>query len=453
MKKLYFSILLLPALAFGQITTSGGGGGGGGATISSTTDILKGDGAGNGVALGSGSGVATFLGTPTSANLATALTDETGTGAAVFATSPTLVTPALGTPASGVATNITGLPISTGISGLGTGVATFLGTPTSANLAAALTDETGTGAAVFATSPTLVTPALGTPASGVATNITGLPVSTGISGLGTGVATFLGTPTSANLAAALTDETGTGAAVFATSPSLVTPVSNTLASNAGSTFTLTATAPAQTTSAQNGVGIFLTSSDAVAGSSVAGAGNGANITLTAGNAQRLTSGTGSGGNIAITTGSGIGGGSNGTVNFTIGGTSRLLLDASGNLKFQSDNSNDIGASGATRPRDIYLGRNLIYTGLQATSAAAPTIASATTIAPTTAIVFISGTTQITTITAPSPISSGGGQITLIPTGIFTTATSGNIALASTAVVSKALIMTYDTTTAKWYPSY
>jgi hypothetical protein len=51
-------------------------------------------------------------------------------------------------------------------------VATFLGTPSSANLAAALTDETGSGAAVFATSPTLVTPALGTPASGNLSNCT-----------------------------------------------------------------------------------------------------------------------------------------------------------------------------------------------------------------------------------------------------------------------------------------
>lgn len=54
----------------------------------------------------------------------------------------------------------------------GAGVATFLATPSSANLAAALTDETGTGAAVFATSPTLVTPILGTPTSGTLTNCT-----------------------------------------------------------------------------------------------------------------------------------------------------------------------------------------------------------------------------------------------------------------------------------------
>ncbi len=76
-------------------------------------------------------------------------------------TNTQLVTPKLGTPQSGTLTNCTGLPVATGISGLGTGVATFLATPSSANLKAAVTDETGSGALVFATSPTLVTPMLG----------------------------------------------------------------------------------------------------------------------------------------------------------------------------------------------------------------------------------------------------------------------------------------------------
>jgi hypothetical protein len=76
-------------------------------------------------------------------------------------TNSNLVTPTLGTPVSGTLTNCTGLPILTGVSGLGLGIATFLNTPSSANLAAAVTDETGTGKLVFDNSPTLVTPNLG----------------------------------------------------------------------------------------------------------------------------------------------------------------------------------------------------------------------------------------------------------------------------------------------------
>ena len=182
--------------------------------------------------------------------------------------------------------------------------------------------------ALLFTNSTLVAPALGTPISGVLSNCTGLPVATGVSGLGTGVATFLATPSSANLRTALTDETGTGSAVFATTPTLVTPV--------------------------------------------------------------------------------------------------------------------IGAA---------TGTSLSLSGFNAVSAAAPTIASATTIAPTTPIVFISGTAAVVNITAAAPISTGGGTITLIPTGAFTWTAAGNIAVLGTAVVNRALTMTYDVTTTKWYPSY
>jgi hypothetical protein len=133
-------------------------------TASRTVTLADGDTTlATGTMAATGGTLAQFAAT-TSAQLAGVISDETGTGALVFATSPTLVTPLLGTPASGTLTNCTGLPVSTGVSGLGTGVATFLATPSSANLATAVTDETGSGALVFATSPTIATPTVTTSA-------------------------------------------------------------------------------------------------------------------------------------------------------------------------------------------------------------------------------------------------------------------------------------------------
>ncbi len=195
-----------------------------------------------------------FFASTTSSQLAGIISDETGSGALVFGTSPSFTTPTLG---AALATSINGLTItsSTGTLTLANGktltasnTLTFTGTDsssvafggggtvayignklsvfaatTSAELAGVISDETGSGSLVFANSPVLTTPDLGIPSAITLTNATGLPVSTGISGLGTGVETFLATPSSANLALAVTGETGSGALVFASSPTLVTP--------------------------------------------------------------------------------------------------------------------------------------------------------------------------------------------------------------------------------------
>ena len=140
-------------------------------------------------------GTVTTSGSPASGDLAqfssaTAITTatQTGTGAVVRATGPTLSAPVLGTPASGTLTNCT-LPVG-GVTGLGTNVAAFLATPSSANLLAALTDETGTGAAVFGTNPTLSGATLADATLADATNVA-LNTGTG-SKIGTGATQKLG---------------------------------------------------------------------------------------------------------------------------------------------------------------------------------------------------------------------------------------------------------------------
>jgi hypothetical protein len=79
------------------------------------------------------------------------------------------------------------------------------------------------------------------------------------------------------------------------------------------------------------------------------------------------------------------------------------------------------------------------------------IASTATISPVAQITHVTGTALINTINVPSGFTAG--CITLIPDGAWSTGVAGNIALATTAVVGKALLECYDNNTGKWYPSY
>jgi hypothetical protein len=362
---------------------------------------------------GLGTGVETFLGTPSSANLASAVTDETGSGALVFANTPTLVTPVLGA-ATGTSVVLSGkleaasielshasantLTASAGVLSIegvpvlmsaATGVQTFLTTPSSANLIAAVTDETGTGALVFANTPTLVTPVLGA-ATGTSIVLSGkleaasielghasantLTASGGVLSI-EGVALLstasvipltVGTSTIAsgndtrilyNNAGVLGQYTLTGTgtvAVMQNTPTLTTPVLG--AATATSIQFTDATLVrylANNLAVRNGTTaqsftVFATYTDDSNFERF-------DVTFSSGQwfLQSTPVGTGSARGITIRT---IG---DADLLFGTSATTRFYITGSaGHFLANADNTYDIGASGATRPRTLYLGTML-----------------------------------------------------------------------------------------------
>ena len=154
------------------------------------------------------------------ANGGTGVTTSTGSGNVVLSTSPTLVTPVLGTPTSGNLANCTFPTLNQNTTGTAAGLSATLAV---ASGGTGVTTSTGTGSVVLSTSPTLVTPVLGTPTSGNFSTgtVTWPTFNQNTTGTAAGLSATLAVTSGGT---GVTTSTGTGSVVLSTSPTLVTPL-------------------------------------------------------------------------------------------------------------------------------------------------------------------------------------------------------------------------------------
>jgi hypothetical protein len=304
-------------------------------------------------------------------------------------------------------------PSTSEISGLGTGIATWLATPSSANFAGAITDETGTGSVVLATSPTLVTPVLGA-ATGTSLSVSGQLTST----VATGTAPLVVTSTTpvANLSI------GGNAATATTATNIVGGLSGSIPyqTAAGSTsllpkgtngqiLTLDAGLPAWTTSSA------VTSVGTIAASSTA---NGASITS---NVLNLAPADGTNSGVVTTAAQ------------TFAGAKTF----SGNTSISGSNTFTVGTGATT------LGGTLAVTGATALNGNT-SISGSNTFAVGTGATSLGGTLGVTGATTLNGNTSVSGTNTLT-VGTGATTLGGTLAVTGATAISSSTTSTSSST--------